>query len=93
MPSAQAQGHQMKGPGLFCSAGIRERRLLRFNTSWPRHMPRLPSCGAWVGQLRCTETTALETELPQLRSTVDQTRNEHATLSASQQELKADIKT
>ncbi|MEV0049934.1 DUF4041 domain-containing protein [Saccharopolyspora shandongensis] len=46
---------------------------------------------AWIGQLRGTETTALEAELRQLRSTVDQSRNEHAALSASQRKLKDDV--
>ena len=45
----------------------------------------------WVGQLRGAETVALETELRQLRSAVEQSRNEYAALGASQQQLKAEV--
>lgn len=45
----------------------------------------------WVGQLRGTETAALESELRQLRAAVQQSRGEYAAVGASQQQLKAEL--
>lgn len=45
----------------------------------------------WVGQLRGAEITAQEVELRQLRSAVDQSKNEYAALGASRQQLKAEV--
>jgi hypothetical protein len=45
----------------------------------------------WVGQLRGTQTAAAEAELRQLRSAVEQSRNEYSTLGAAQQQLKAEV--
>ncbi|ONI92967.1 chromosome segregation ATPase [Saccharothrix sp. ALI-22-I] len=45
----------------------------------------------WVGQLRGAETAALEAELRGLRSTVEQSKHEFATLGAARQRLAAEI--
>lgn len=45
----------------------------------------------WVGQLRGAEATTQEGELRQLRSAVDQSKNEYAALSASRQQVKAEL--
>jgi Domain of unknown function (DUF4041)/T5orf172 domain len=45
----------------------------------------------WIGQLRGAETAALEVELRQLRSAVEQSRNEYAALGASRQQLEAEV--
>ncbi|GGI99146.1 hypothetical protein GCM10011581_40420 [Saccharopolyspora subtropica] len=46
---------------------------------------------AWTGQLRGTETAALEAELRQLRSAVHQSRSEYSVLSSAEQQLRAEV--
>jgi hypothetical protein len=45
----------------------------------------------WVGQLRGAESAAVEAELRQLRSAVDQSKNEYSALITSQQQLRAEV--
>jgi hypothetical protein len=45
----------------------------------------------WVGQLRGAASAALEAELRQLRSAVDQSKNEYSALTTSQQQLRAEV--
>lgn len=47
----------------------------------------------WVGHLRGTETATLEGELRQLRSAVEQARNDYTTLGTAQRQLKAEVDT
>jgi hypothetical protein len=52
---------------------------------------RIAELQGWVGQLRGAEMGALESELRQLRATMEQSRGEHAALEVSRQQLQAEL--